>query len=328
MLVPVLFGIVTIVFIVMRLFSPDPAAMMLGKYAGGDAIEALRQKLGLDQPVWKQYIIFIGDVIRGDFGDSLFSKTPVFREIMIRFPATLELAFISIIISSIFGILIGTISAVKQYSIFDYTAMFVALVGVSIPIFWLALMLILGFAVNLHWLPVSGRLDIGVDIASITGFYIFDSIITGNTEALISSIRHIILPAISLAVATTALTARMTRTTMLEVIRQDYMRTARAKGLSNAKVIIKHGLRNGMIPIITIIGLQLGTLMGGAVLTETIFSWPGVGNYIVKGIMSSDYPVVQAGAVLVATVFVLVNLLVDILYAFINPRIRYTGRNK
>lgn len=323
MLIPVILGIVTIVFIVMRVFAPDPAAMMLGKYATGDAIAALQEKLGLNEPIHVQYFKYLSQIVRGDFGDSLFSKTPVIDEFMARIPATIELAVVSIIIASIIGVVVGIISAVKQYSLFDYASMFGALIGVSLPIFWLALMLIMLFAVNLHWLPVSGRMDIAISLQEVTGFNILDSIITGNWEALGSCLKHIILPATSLAVACMALIARMTRTTMLEVVRQDYMRTAKAKGLGSIAVIFKHALKNGMIPVVTVIGLQLGALMGGAVLTETIFSWPGVGGYIVQGIQSSDFPVVQVGAVMIAIIFVVVNLLVDVLYAFIDPRIRY-----
>jgi ABC-type dipeptide/oligopeptide/nickel transport system permease component len=323
MLIPVLLGISTLIFIVMRVFAPDPAGLMLGQYATGDQIAALRDKLGLNEPLFVQYAIYLSQIVRGDFGDSLFSKSPVFGELMNRFPATIELAVISLLIASILGITIGTIAAVKQNSWFDRISMFGSLTGVSIPIFWLALLLILFFSVNLKWLPVSGRMDMNANLHSITGFYLLDSLLTGNMQAFGSGLKHIVLPAFSLAISCMAIIARMTRSAMLEVIRQDFIRTARAKGLHPFTVFAKHALKNGLIPVITVIGMQLGALMGGAILTETIFSWPGIGNYMMSAISSSDIPVVQAGVLLSAIVFVLVNLLVDIIYAYLDPRIRY-----
>jgi len=326
MLIPVLIGVLTIVFIVMRIFSPNPAAMMLGKYATGERIKALERKLGFDRPLHVQYFKFMSQMLRGDFGQSLFSERPVFQELLVRLPATAELALISIFLSSLAGISIGTIAAVNQNTWIDYLSSVAALAGISIPIFWLALMLINLFSVNLGWLPVSGRLTTTTELQKITGFYVLDSILTGNPKALIDSVRHIVLPSFSVAIISMAIIARMTRSSMLEVIREDYITSARSKGLGEIKVILKHALKNGLIPVITVIGLQLGTLLGGTVITEIIFSWPGVGSYIVNAIKASDYPVVQGGVVLIATVFVLVNLLVDIAYAYLDPRIRY-GEN-
>ncbi len=324
MAIPVLLGILTIVFFVMRIFAPDPVGLLLGQEATGEKIAALREYLGLNEPVIVQYGKFLQHALTGDFGTSLHSKLPVFPEIVKRMPATLELGITAMIISTLIGITVGIISAVFQNSWFDRLSMFGGLIGASLPVFWLGLMLIITFSVNLGWLPVSGRLPININLTQITGFYILDSILTGNIEALVASIKHIILPAFCIGVISAAGTARLTRSTMLEVIRQDYIRTARSKGLKEGVVIIKHALKNASIPIVTALGLQLGGIVGGAVLTETIFSWPGVGTYMVNGIGQSDYAVVQAGAVVLAASFVLANLLVDILYGYLDPKIRHS----
>lgn len=320
--IPVLIGILTIVFFIMRVFSPDPVALLLGQEATGERIELLREHLGLNQPLWVQYGKFMSQAVRGDLGNSLQSKQPVLQEFLTRLPATIELGVCAMIFSSILGISVGVISAVKQNSFFDRLSMFVGLIGVSMPVFWLGLMLIIAFGVNLGWLPVSGRIAMDINLVRVTGFNIIDSIIAGNGKALVASIRHLILPAFSLGIISCAGVARLTRSTMLEVIRQDYIRTARSKGLRERVVILKHALKNASIPIVTSLGMQLGGIVGGAVLTETIFSWPGVGTYMVNGINNSDYPVVQAGAVILAASFVLVNLLVDILYGYLDPKIR------
>jgi peptide/nickel transport system permease protein len=324
MAIPVLFGIITLVFLVMHVFAKDPAAMMLGQSATIQRVAELRIFLGLDRPVGEQYIDFLVQIAHGDLGRSVFTKQPVMGELLQRLPATMELALIAVLISSVLGITIGIISAVKQYSFFDYTSMFLGLTGVSLPAFWLGLMLILSFSVNLGWLPVSGRIALQLIPTRITGMYILDSILTGNLPALRDALSHIILPAITIGIGSTAVVARMTRSAMLETIRQDYIRTANAKGLRRFTVVMKHALKNALIPVVTVIGMQLGGLMGGAVLTETIFSWPGVGSYIVAGINNSDYAVVQAGAIMMAAVFVIMNLVVDVLYAYLDPRIRYS----
>lgn len=324
MLVPVLFGVSLFVFLVLHLFTADPAAMMLGQHATTDQIEALRNQLGLNDPLYVQFWRFLTDILNGDFGRSLMTRAPVVDEILTRFPATIELALCAIIIASLVGITVGVISAVKQYSIFDYLSMIGALLGVSMPIFWLGLMLIILFSVMLGWLPVSGRADIGMEPDVITNFYIIDSLITGNWDALVSSLRHLVLPAVALASYSTAIIARMTRSTMLEVVRQDYIRTARAKGLAERVVVFRHALRNALIPVVTVIGLQMGSLLGGAVLTETVFSWPGIGSLLVNAILAGDYPLVQGSVIFIATVYVLVNLAVDVLYAFLDPRIHYS----
>lgn len=324
LLLPVILGVSILVFLVMHVFTTDPASIILGQHATAEQVANLREELGLNKPLYVQYFDFIGGVFKGSLGNSLITKTSVTGEILARFPATIELAVAAIIIASIVGVIVGVISAVKQNSIVDYLSMIGALLGVSMPIFWLGLMLIVLFSVKLHWLPVSGRIQIGMEPAHITGFYLLDSLITGNMTAFKSSLQHLALPAIALASYSTAIIARMTRSTMLEIVKQDYIRTARAKGLFEKVVILKHALRNALIPITTVIGLQLGSLLGGAVLTETVFSWPGIGSYTIDAIMKSDYPVVQGAVMILAIVFVLVNLVVDLLYAYLDPRIKYS----
>lgn len=324
LLIPVLIGVSIMVFIVMHVFTKDPTSIILGQHATAEQIAKLRQELGLNNPLYIQYFDFLKGILRGNLGNSLMTKTSVTQELISRFPATIELAVAAIIIASIVGIAIGVISAVKQNSIVDYITMVFALLGVSMPIFWLGLVLIVVFAVQLHLLPVAGRIQIGLEPVHVTGFYIIDSIVTGNTDALKSSVEHLILPAVALGSYSMAIIARMTRSTMLEIIRQDYIRTARAKGMFEKAVIIRHALRNALIPIITVIGLQLGSLLGGAVLTETVFSWPGVGSYTIDAILKSDYNVVQGAVMLLAIVFVLVNLVVDLLYGLLDPRIKYS----
>lgn len=323
-LVPVLFGISLFVFLVLHLFTADPAAMMLGQHANKEQVEALREELGFNKPLYVQFGIFLSQIVQGDFGQSLMTRSSVTDELLSRFPATVELAFAAMLIATVVGVTVGVISAVKQYSIFDYLSMVGALLGVSMPIFWLGLMLIILFSVTLGWLPVSGRIAVGMEPTTITHFYLIDSILTGNWEAFKSAVSHLILPAVALASYSMAIIARMTRSTMLEVVRQDYIRTARSKGLVERVVVFKHALRNALIPIITVIGLQMGSLLGGAVLTETVFSWPGIGSFIVNAILAGDFPVVQGGVIMVATVFVVVNLIVDVLYAYLDPRIKYS----
>lgn len=324
LLVPVLLGVSLMVFLVMHIFTTDPAAMILGQHATTEQIQRLQEELGLNKPLYVQYWDFLQGVLQGDLGKSLFSRTSVTQELLSRFPATIELAFVSILLATIFGVTMGVISAIKRNTLLDYFSMIISLLGVSMPIFWLGLILIVVFAVNLHWLPVSGRIQIGLEPLSVTGFYLLDSLINRDMAAFVSGVKHLMLPALALASYSTAIIARMTRSTMLEVMGQDYIRTARAKGLFENVVVKKHALRNTLIPIVTVIGLQLGKLLGGAVLTETVFAWPGIGNYTVDAILRSDYPVVQGSVMLMAAVFVITNLLVDILYAWLDPRIKYS----
>lgn len=326
MLIPVLIGVSIIVFLIMRVFSPDPAPIVLGQHATQQTVEAWRQANGLNDPIYLQYFHYLKGALTGDLGTSYYTKTSVTKEIFTRFPATIELALVAIVLASLFGIIIGVISAVKKNSIFDNAGMLLALVGVSMPIFWLGILLIILFSGVLHWLPSNGRIDPLLQPIRVTGFYLVDSLITGNMDSFKDALRHIILPASALAMYSMAIITRMTRSSMLDTLQQDYIRTARAKGIDESRVIVRHALRNGLIPIITVIGLQLGSLLGGAVLTETVFSWPGIGAYTVACILKSDFPVVQGVVLLVATIFVLMNLLVDVIYGFLDPRIKYSKK--
>ena len=259
--------------------------------------------------------------MKGDLGETIWTRQKVWIEVKQRFPATIELSIAAMLISSVLGVILGIISATKQYSLFDYLSMLGALVGVSMPIFWLGLVLMLIFSLNLGWFPMSGRLSVGIDLDPITNFYILDALLTKNWPAFKDALWHITLPAFTLSTIPMAIVARMTRSSMLEVLRQDYIKTARAKGLSPGIVVMKHALRNALIPVITVIGLMFGILMAGAILTETIFAWPGVGKWLYDAVLQRDYMVIQGGTLFVATIFVIINLVVDILYAVINPRI-------
>ncbi|WP_294704112.1 nickel ABC transporter permease [uncultured Fusobacterium sp.] len=294
LLIPVLLGVSLLVFAIMSLTPGDPAQLILGENAPREAVLKLREEMGLNDPFFMQYLRFVKNAIVGDFGRSYTTGREVFGEIFARFPNTLVLAVIGIIISICIGIPIGIISATRQYSFLDSFSMVIALLGVSMPVFWLGLMLILTFSVKLGWLPSGG----------------FDGL------------KSIILPAVTLGVGSAAIITRMTRSSMLEVIRQDYIRTARAKGVAEKVVINKHALKNALIPIITVVGLQFGHLLGGAVLTESVYSWPGVGRLMVDAIRQKDTPTVLAAVVFLAAAFSVVNLLVDILYAYVDPRIK------
>ena len=323
MAIPVVWGILTLVFVLMRVFSANPAYLMLGQRATADRVAELTAYLGLDQPIWKQYIIYLGQVVRGDLGTSLFSSQPVMKELLGFLPATIELALFAVIIASIIGVTLGVICAVKQNSALDRISQVAGLVGISLPRFWLGLMLIIAFSVNLKWLPVSGRFDFMAQPKSVTGFMILDSIITRDWKALDSTFRYLLLPGITIAITSVGTIMRYTRSVMLETIRQDYIRTARAKGLRESTVVVRHALKNALIPIVTVIGMELSGLLGGSVLAETIFAWPGIGKYVVDGINNSDYAVVQGGCMLVAVISVFMNLIVDLLYGALDPRIRY-----
>jgi peptide/nickel transport system permease protein len=298
---------------------------MAGERATPDQVAALREQLGLNQPLPLQYLVFLGNLLRFNFGTSIISGVPIAQEIRIRWPATFELSVAAMIVATLLGIPAGVLAAVRKNSAVDNLTMSGSLLGVSLPVYWLGLLLVYLFAVNLHWLPPSGRLsiDAGFSFKPITGFYVLDALLQGNFKALKDVLAHLILPAITLGTIPLAILARITRSAMLEVLSQDYIRTARAKGLLERWVIFKHALKNALLPVVTIIGLQFGTLLGGAILTETIFSWPGIGSWIYEGILARDYPVVQGGVVFVAAAFVLINLLVDLSYAFLDPRIQY-----
>lgn len=324
-LVPVLFGISLLVFLFLKLIPGDPAQAILGERGSPEQLQALREKLGLNRPLHVQYLTFLRNVLTGDLGVSAVSTIPVAEELKRRWPATFELALSATLVAVALGIPLGILAAVRRNSLLDTLSMSLSLLGVSIPVFWLGLLLVYLFAVNLHWLPTGGRLstDLALDFRPITGFLVLDGLLSLKPQVVLDALRHLLLPALTLGTIPLAILTRITRGAMLEVLSQDYVRTARAKGLSERQVILKHALKNALLPVVTIVGLQFGTLLGGAILTETIFSWPGIGSYIYEGILNRDYPVVQAGVLVVATAFVLVNLLVDLSYALLDPRIQY-----
>jgi len=320
---PVLLAVSLIIFLIMHFAPGDPAALFLGQMVTPEDLEKVRREMGLDDPLHIQYLRYLKDAIKGNLGISYYTKQSVLSELVRLFPATVELAVASMVIALLVGISAGVISALKQNSIFDNVSMVVALGGVSMPVFWVGLILMWVFSFKLGWTPISGRLAVQIDLKQITGLFVIDSIITGNIAALRDSLRHLILPALSLATISMGIIARFTRSSMLEVIRQDYIRTARAKGVSEALVIFKHAFKNALIPVVTVVGLQFGLLLGGAVVTETVFSWPGIGNVIIVSILRRDYPMVQGALLLLALLYVIINLLVDVSYSYLDPRIRY-----
>jgi ABC-type dipeptide/oligopeptide/nickel transport system permease component len=324
--IPVMIGVSLIVFLLMRVFSPDPAPIVLGQHATQEAVDAWREAKGLDAPVYVQYWEYIKGAVQGDLGVSYYSSTPVAKEIGARFPATIELAVAAIIFASVVGILLGVLAAVKKNSVFDAASMLVALVGISIPIFWLGIMMIMLFSGYLHLLPTGGRINVLLQPTDVTGFYLIDSLLAGDGAAFKDALIHLLLPALTLGMYSMAIITRMTRSTMLDTLGQDYIRTGRAKGISEYKVIGKHALRNSMIPVTTVIGLQFGALLGGALLTESVFAWPGIGKFTVDSIMKSDFPMVQGIVLLIAVIFVLVNLAADLMYAYLDPRIKYGSK--
>jgi len=322
-LIPILLGVSAAAFLLIHLLPGDPATVYLGEHATDEAIIRVTHEFGLDKPLPVQYGIYLWDAVRGDFGESLDSHRPVIAEFLPRFPATIELTVGAITVALLIGIPTGLLSASRPNSIFDRLGMAVALTGVSMPVFWLGLMLVYIFSVYLHVLPTTGQLDVNLSLTQITRIDVLDGLLTGNFAAAGDALRHLILPSITLGSFSTAIIARMTRAAMLDALHQDYIRTAYAKGLAGAAVVIGHGLRNALLPVVTVIGLQVGSLLTGAILTETIFSWPGVGRFMYDSILFRDYPVILAGILLFSVVFVLVNLAVDVLYAFLDPRIRY-----
>lgn len=322
-LIPVLLGMTFIVFMLIRLIPGNPAQVILGQQATKEAVEALNASLGLDKPWYTQYFGYLGGIFQGDLGVSLRTKLPVSQEIFPYLAATAELAIFAMIIAVIIGVNAGIISAWFQNSWFDYIAMVVALIGVSVPVFWLGLMEQWAFSIQLGWLPTSGRNDVRDPITAITHFYLLDTLIQGRFDQFTEVVKRLILPGVALATIPMAIIARITRSSMLEVMRSDYVRTARAKGQKMFIVVYKHALKNAVIPVLTVIGLQTGLLLGGAILTETIFSWPGIGRYIYDAIGFRDYPVIQSGILVVAFIFIMINLIVDLLYTVIDPRIKY-----
>jgi peptide/nickel transport system permease protein len=322
-IIPVLLGVSIVVFFMVRAIPGDPAQIMLGQQATQEQVQQIRENMGLDKPIFVQYGLFLKDALRGDLGDSIVTGRPVTTELLTRLPATLELTTFAMLIAILVGIPVGVISAVRQYSLLDKSTSVLALTGISMPIFWLAMILVVIFGVNLELLPFPGRLDPTTGITAITGFVLVDSLLTLNFAGFWDGLLHLIMPALALATIPMAVIMRMTRSSMLEVMNEDYVRTARAKGVVPWRVVFKHALRNAMLPTITVIGLQTGLLMGGAIITETIFSWPGIGLYTYNSISSRDYASIQGVVLYAALLFVLINLLVDILYAILDPRVRY-----
>jgi len=324
LLVPTFIGMTLVAFFLIRLVPGDPIETLAGE-RGIDAARhaALLKEHGLDRPLAVQYTLYIGRVLHGDLGKSMITQAPVLSEFKSLFPATIELALCAILFALLLGIPAGIIAAVKRNSIFDHGVMGVSLTGYSMPIFWWGLLLILLFSVKLDLTPVSGRLDVKYFVEPVSGFLLIDSIMAGDKDAFRSALSHLILPAIVLGTVPLAVIARMTRSAMLEVLGEDYIRTARAKGLSQFRIVSLHALRNALIPVVTVIGLQVGVLFTGAILTETIFSWPGVGKWLIEAISRRDYPVLQGGVLLIGTMVMVVNLLVDLTYGIINPRIRH-----
>ncbi|WP_151720780.1 ABC transporter permease subunit [Gemmobacter serpentinus] len=322
-LIPTFLGITIIAFSFPRLLAGDPVLLMAGERGVTPERHAeLSAQLGFDRSLPVQYLEFLGRLLHGDFGNSLVTKKPVLTEFLALFPATLELGFVAIVIATLIGVPVGVLAAIKRGSWFDQISMTSALVGFSMPIFWWGLLLIIFFSGFLGWTPVSGRISLMYYFPNVTGFMLIDSLLSGQKGAFASALSHLILPSVVLATIPLAVIARQTRSAMLEVMGEDYVRTARAKGMPQRRVIGVHALRNAMIPVITTIGLQIGVLMAGAILTETIFSWPGIGKWMIDSISRRDYPVVQSGLLLTAAMVMIVNLLVDLTYGLINPRIR------
>ena len=322
-LIPVLLGITILVFFLLRLIPGDPALIILGDKAKAEDVERLREQLGLNEPLHIQYLRYMGRLLQGDLGESIINRTDLTLDLAYRLPATIEMITGALIFGVFVGITIGVVSAIRRNSWFDVLGMIGALLGVSMPIFWLALILIYALAVNNKIFPPSARIDVQIYVTRRTGFMLIDTLLMGDFSAFMNAIWHMIMPSFVLSTVIMPGLARITRASMLEVLRQDYVRTAWAKGLSERVVVVQHALKNALLPIVTVIGGWLAGLLGGAILTETVFSWPGMGTWAYRAILSRDYPVVQGSVLVSATIYVFVNLAVDVLYAFIDPRIRY-----
>jgi dipeptide transport system permease protein len=324
LIIPTFVGITLVAFLFIRMLPGDPVILMAGERGVSPERHAeLMQQFGFDQPLWKQYTDYVGGLLHGDFGSSFSTKKPVLGEFMARFPATLELATCAIILATVLGVAAGILAAIRRGSWIDQFTMGTALIGYSMPIFWWALLLIILFSTTLGWTPVSGRISLTQFFPSVTGFMLIDSLLSGKPGAFWSAVHHLILPTIVLATIPLAVIARQTRSAMLEVLGEIYIMTAKSKGLAPRRVIWLHALRNALIPVVTTIGLQVSVLMGGAILTETIFSWPGIGKWMLDSISRRDYQVVQGGLLLIAALVMIVNLTVDVLYGLINPRVRH-----
>jgi len=320
--VPVIIGISFLIFLLMHIAPGDPVSLLLGDNATPEDIARTRNEWGLDRPLMVQYWEFLSRAVRGDFGRSLKFNEPVMKLVWERLPATLELAFSSLFVAILIAVPLGVYSAIRHNSLLDHAGMSVALVGVSLPNFWLGIMLIYFLGGQLNLLPVAGRIEYGVEVRSITRLYLVDSLITGNFIAFWSALKHLLMPAVTLGSALAAIVTRISRSSVLEVMRQDYVTTARAKGLSETAVIWRHILRNALITIVTILGLQLGALLSGSVVTETVFSYPGIGDLLIQSISARDYKLTQVLILMFAVTYFVVNLLIDLLYSVIDPRIR------
>jgi peptide/nickel transport system permease protein len=321
--IPILLGVSLLVFLMLHTAGGDPAQLILGARADPASLAALRHEMGLDRPLPIQYLSFLSDALRGDLGQSYRSRTPVVDEIAARFPATIELAVTAMVIAVVVGALFGTVAAVRRHTIFDFASSTIVLLGVSIPTFWLGIILIIVFGLWLRWLPISGRVNPRLGADPSVPFLTVAALLHGNFAVARDAAAHLILPALTLAAWPAAIVARMARASLIEALSQDYVRTARGKGLRDRTIVVRHAARNALLPVLTVVGLELGSLLGGAVVTETIFSWPGLGQLTVQAIGGRDYQMVQGVVLLLATIFVLLNLLVDVLYAVLDPRIRY-----
>lgn len=325
LIIPVFLGVTLVAFSFIRALPGDPIEVLAGERGLSDERHAeLMTQYGFDRPIWEQYFNYVFDILQGDLGASLITKRPVLEEFLELFPATVELAVCAMIFATVIGLPIGLIAAIRKSSIFDQGLMSLSLVGYSMPIFWWGLLLIILFSSTLGWTPVSGRMSFMFDPEPVTGFMLIDTLLSDEEGAFWSAVHHLILPTIVLGTIPLAIIARQTRSAMLEVLGEDYVRTAKAKGLSPIRVFGVHAFRNALITVVTVIGLQVGALLAGAILTETIFSWPGIGKWIIFSVFSRDYFVVQSGLVLIAGCVMTVNLIVDLLYGLINPRIMHT----
>ncbi|WP_320821492.1 ABC transporter permease subunit [Reinekea sp.] len=325
MVIPTFIGVSILTFSLIHMIPGNPVTVMGGERGfSAEQTAEISAMLGLDKPLWQQYFVYVGNVLQGNLGTSFITREPVLDEFMTLFPATIELSFFAALFALLVGLPLGIIAATKRGSFFDHSVMTISLTGYSMPIFWWGLLLILLVSIQLDLTPVAGRIDVLYWVDEVTGFMIIDAWLSGEEGAVKSALAHLVLPSIVLGTIPMAVIARMTRSSMLEVLGEDYIRTARAKGLSPFRVTMKHALRNALIPVVTVIGLQVGTLLSGAILTETIFAWPGIGKWLIEAIGRRDYPVVQGGLLMIATIVIFVNLVVDLTYGIINPRVRHS----
>ncbi len=320
---PIMFGVAILVFLFMRLTPGDPVDLMMGSAGtvSETEVQVLKEEFNLDKPLYTQLYIFLKNAVRGDLGNSFTQREPVTGIILNALPATIELAFGAALFAVMIAIPIGVYSAVKQNSVTDRVSMAFSFLGISMPAFWFGIILIIVFGVKLDWLPISGRLDYGFEFQRITGLYLVDTALSGNWAAFKNAVAHLILPSIALGMQLLAILARVTRSSMLEALRQDYVMLARAKGLRELVVVVKHALRNALIPTVTVLGIQVGVLLGGNMIVETVFAWPGLGRLAVDAIFSRDFPLIQGVVMIYAFTFVVANLVVDVLYTYINPKI-------